>query len=75
MLNVDELNGQHDAAHVQSLEVTENESHWRITLQDERAGTLTLKHENGEFDGWDWKGDELDEDEEQAVLDIFESAF
>ncbi len=34
-------------------------------------GQLTIKLAAGEPDGFDWQGTELDEDTQQAVLDLF----
>lgn len=33
------------------------------------SGTLTLKSEGGEYDGWNWQGSTLDE--AQSLLDLF----
>jgi len=34
-------------------------------------GKLTLTLVDGEFDGWDWVGTDLTEDEESTILDLF----
>ena len=72
---VEMLNGQHDFANVQCLKAAEDKSVWSVRLRNGLSGTLTLQHEDGVFEGWDWDGPELTEDEEQSVLDIFDPLF
>lgn len=72
---IEMLNGQHDFANVQSLKATEDKSVWSVRLRNGLSGTLTLEHEGGTFDAWDWEGPELNEDEMQSVLDIFDPLF
>lgn len=38
-------------------------------------GTLTVYVDGGDFNGYDWQGSSLTEDQLQAVLDLFEASY
>ena len=55
------LNGTHDHAIVECLELGETQDRWSLKRRDsEAAGVLTVFHSPGEegkeFNGWDWEG-------------------
>lgn len=70
-----ELNGVHDFATVQLLTSTPAKDEWQCDLRDGRKGTLIVHKCDEGWDGYDWSGDDLDEDSMQEVLNIFDTAY
>jgi len=82
-----ELNGEHDNATIQCLELGDSQDRWQVKLTNsEASGMLTIFHEPEESESmraknyvvWDWDGcsslvkpDNTATDTLQEVLDIF----
>lgn len=71
---------QNTTIEVVPIDQTHNQDKWGIVVRhasgrEQYGGVLTVYHAEGLWQGYDWKGNDLDDEEMQTILDLFEDKY